>query len=264
MDMETLSYLEMVELNFAGPIQSTGNDKLKAALKFADRCRDKEIDRFWQRGLYFWGFIVSSFGAYMAVFNAALDSELNKGKVRLSLAAILDMSFTAKIILVVLAFICFIFCFSWFLVHKGSKFWQENWEAHVYLLEGFIMGKIYSSHLDTKKPYKLGKWNPTKPYNFSVSKISVLCSLLLAICSFLLFVFHCAVLTGYFLKKFSIIYLVNKKMGVSMLVIVGMIVFTILFIKKIEGNKDKDKDKDGYDNSHYFFVQKKRHIKIKN
>ncbi len=53
-------------------------------------------------------------------------------------------------------------------------------------------------------------------------------------------------------------------MGVSMLVIVGMIVFTILFIKKIEGNKDKDKDKDGYDNSHYFFVQKKRHIKIKN
>ena len=49
-------------------------------------------------------------------------------------------------------------------------------------------------------------------------------------------------------------------MGVSMLVIVGMIVFTILFIKNIEGNKDKD----GYDNSHYFFVQKKRHIKIKN
>ena len=49
-------------------------------------------------------------------------------------------------------------------------------------------------------------------------------------------------------------------MGVSMLVIVGMIVFTISFIKNIEGNKDKD----GYDNSHYFFVQKKRHIKIKN
>lgn len=47
-------------------------NKINKAFEFANDCRDKEIDRFWTRGLYFWGFIVASFGTYMAVLNASL------------------------------------------------------------------------------------------------------------------------------------------------------------------------------------------------
>lgn len=53
------------------------------------------------------------------------------------------------------------FSLSWILVNKGSKKWQENWEAHIDMLEDKITGPIYKIVLDKEK------------YNYSVSKINL-------------------------------------------------------------------------------------------
>ena len=63
------------ENNSAKQNDKKDSDRLKDAFDFANSCRDKEIDRFWSRGAYFWAFIAASFGAYMALFSASLEDE---------------------------------------------------------------------------------------------------------------------------------------------------------------------------------------------
>lgn len=53
---EVESYGEFVK--FPSLKEDSGSSReevVKRAFKFANKCRDKEIDRFWTRGLYFWG-----------------------------------------------------------------------------------------------------------------------------------------------------------------------------------------------------------------
>ena len=110
-------------------------DKCKRAFDFSNSCRNKEIDRFWSRALYFWGFIAASFTAYITVLKLSLGDE------SLSFDSITKMEFTVKIILAILSFVCFVFCFLWQLIHKASKFWQENWENYVCEFEKKIFKK---------------------------------------------------------------------------------------------------------------------------
>lgn len=57
----------------------------------------------------------------------------------------------------------FIFSLSWFLVNIASKKWQENWEAHIDLLEDEISGPLYKIHKRSR-------------FLISVSKINILVS----------------------------------------------------------------------------------------
>lgn len=238
--------------------------KRNGAFEFINSCRDKEIDRFWTRGLYFWGFIAASFGAYMAVFNAALANDCKGGKVPISLEAILSMSFTAKAALFVLSFICFVFCLSWLYVHKGSKFWQQNWEAHLCCIEKDYRGKIYKTWLDTKNgndfskcPFKI------KAYDFSVSKISLLCSMLLSFCSFGLVLFHFVILIiSFFAGKINFVDSNCIKIIVIMIIVLLSIVFLIRYFRRIKGNVDSKKYP-CYEPGYYYFKKEDEIIGVK-
>lgn len=203
-----------------GGVPSGSIPNLEAAFNFANSCRDKEIDRFWSRGLYFWGFITASFAAYMTVFILALGQNENGTQNVLCLKNILAMSFISKTVLFVLAFICFVFCLSWQLAHKASKYWQESWEKHITYLEENYIGRIYDSSLILKDgffPFSV------KSYNYSVSKISSLCSILLSIVSLSLVVFHAAVLI--FFSSFSLFQKCCKCLCAS-----GVIVLAVIFL----------------------------------
>ena len=191
-----MDYFEIIEYpqnpaNQQGTGPSKTDPHLAAAFDFANGCRDKEIDRFWSRGLYFWGFITASFAAYMAVFNVSLGQNENGVQNALCLQNIIAMSFVSKFILFVIAFICFVFCLSWQLAHKASKYWQESWEKHITYLEEKYIGRIYDSSIVLKKG-----WCPftVNAYNYSVSKISSLCSILLVFVSLGLAIFHAVIL----------------------------------------------------------------------
>lgn len=238
--------------------------KRKEAFKFINSCRDKEIDRFWTRGLYFWGFIAASFGAYMAVFNAALENDCKGEKVPISLEAILSMDFTAKVALFVLSFICFVFCLSWLYVHKGSKFWQENWEAHLCCIEKDYRGKIYKTWLDTNNDNDFSKCPiKTKAYDFSVSKISLLCSMLLSFCSFGLVLFHCFIFVkSFFAEKINFVDSNCIKIIVPVIIVLLSIAFMIGYFRRINGNVDSKKSS-CYEPGYYYFKKDGETIGVK-
>lgn len=86
---------------------------------------------YWKRATYFWALIAVAFAAFFAVSSA--EHLLAQDK-NLYLSAISSAGF--------------VFTFAWFSVNKGSKYWQENWENHLDLLEDKITGPLYKTKLD--------------------------------------------------------------------------------------------------------------------
>ena len=106
--------------------------KSKEALALALDTRKFEIGLYWQRTAYFWALIAAAFAGYFAV----LSAEHIDPKAFYAFA---------------LACIGFIFSIAWFRVNRGSKFWQENWEQHVDLLEDAHSGPLYKTILQDPK-----------------------------------------------------------------------------------------------------------------
>ena len=123
------------------------NDKkmLKAAYEKAWENRNYEIDKFWSRALYFWGFIAATFVAYTAILTA---NEIKKNE-------IMDMHFDIYVLALGV-----IFSLAWLLVIKGSKRWQENWEKHIDRLENLVSGPLYKTiFYEGKRYYSVSKLN---------------------------------------------------------------------------------------------------------
>jgi hypothetical protein len=101
----------------------------KAALARAHELRKFEIENYWKRSSYFWGFQLVAFGAL------ALSAK--------------DGKFHPQIVLIV-AVLGALAAFTAILSAKGSKFWQENWEAHVDFLEVAVEGQLHTTALMAK------------------------------------------------------------------------------------------------------------------
>ncbi len=142
--------------------------KLEDTLKHAYEIRKFEIDLYWKRATYFWTFIGAAFVGYAAFFNANTPPNPNR-----------------DYILVLISCIGFVFSVAWHCVNKGSKFWQENWENHVELLEDGVIGPLYKTL--TKRPKRKLSAKEfvaeffVSPEPLSVSKINQLVSTFIAV-----------------------------------------------------------------------------------
>jgi hypothetical protein len=76
-----------------------------------------------------------------------------------------------------------VFAFAWFLVNRGSKFWQNNWERHVDLLEEMTLGPLYTIVAVNSEKNPL-----TGAGRFSVTKINQLLSFFVAVVWLVIFV----------------------------------------------------------------------------
>lgn len=135
--------------------------KENKALERAQDIRKFEIDLYWKRATYFWTFIGATFAGFLAIQASAAHNKQ-------------DLS-------VILSCLGIVFSFAWLCVNRGSKFWQENWEKHVDILEDEITGPLYKIVLsrnldDYTKSEKVRDWI-TGPSALSVSKINQLISL---------------------------------------------------------------------------------------
>lgn len=139
------------------PVEGTADDIAAKRLEKILDIRKFEIDLYWKRAAYFWTFIAASLTGYGLTVTAKVVNE-----------AIIKFQFLI---------ICFgiVFSFAWFLVNKGSKFWQENWEKHLDMTEDSVIGPLYKTTI-SKKEYS-ALWNPTSAYAISVSKINQILSL---------------------------------------------------------------------------------------
>src|ERR1043166_9125702 len=124
------------------------------ALDLALDIRKFEIELYWKRAGYFWTLIAASFAGYFA-----LQSSSNAG---------------AKPLIPLVACIGFLVSLAWYLVNRGSKFWQENWERHVDLLESKVVGPLYKTTISRQEFPLLKFWGG---YPYSVSKVNQLISL---------------------------------------------------------------------------------------
>lgn len=147
-------------------------DLHKNAFKKAWETRNFEIDKFWQRSMFFWGFLVFIFGGYFKVVTEKNTSEVMYLDYYMILLGI-------------------IFSVAWLLVICGSKRWQENWEKHIDYLEDEITGPLY------KTLYYKGN------YYYSVSGINQI----LAVVIIVIWVF---LLIQYFFCKWCIIKIIFK------------------------------------------------------
>jgi hypothetical protein len=129
------------------------------ALKYALDIRKFEIELYWKRATYFWTFIAAAMAGYFLI-------QKTEGDVNTYLS-------------IVIGCLGFVFSFAWFWVNKGSKYWQENWENHVDLIEDFVVGPLYK--IVTERPEEDNKKRIKDfvigPAPYSVSKINQIVSL---------------------------------------------------------------------------------------
>jgi hypothetical protein len=157
---------------FAEPQPCRSKDEMKdadtragRALAYALDIRKFEIELYWKRATYFWAFIAAAFAGY-AITYKAVDPE-----------PWLSVLFSA---------LGLVFSFTWYLVNRGSKFWQSNWERHVDLLEDMTLGPLYKVVAVTTDN---SGGNPlTSPAQFSVSRLNQILSAFVAAVWLLLFV----------------------------------------------------------------------------
>jgi FtsH-binding integral membrane protein len=147
------------EREFGIPTKGAPGDliKVRAALDHALDIRKFEIGLYWQRAAYFWALIAVAFAGYFAI----LGAEHLRNKELLSF-------FVSCIGLV--------FTWAWFQVNRGSKYWQENWENHVDMLEDPITGPLYKTTMHRPSENGLLEKHVTGPKAISVSKVNQLVS----------------------------------------------------------------------------------------
>jgi hypothetical protein len=140
------------------------------ALTYALDIRKFEIELYWKRATYFWAFIAAAFAGYALTYKTGYTPTTSD-------QSWLSMLFSA---------LGLVFSFAWYLVNRGSKFWQSNWERHVDLLEDMTLGPLYKVVAVTEDK---AAYNPlTSPAQFSVSKLNQILSVFVTAVWLLLFV----------------------------------------------------------------------------
>lgn len=132
-------------LNFDSGESMTDEEQKRAIRRFnaAVENRALEINLFWQRSLFFWGFIAASF---LALANVYGEHD------RLAIAVS-----------------CFgLTCsFCWALANRGSRHWHEHWERAVQELENDAVGELFALEFPTEPK----GWLSARRY--SVGKIAI-------------------------------------------------------------------------------------------
>jgi len=140
------------------------DDIRKRALDIALDIRKFEIDLYWKRATYFWTFIAASLAGFGAIQASSISNKI-------------DLS-------IFLSCLGLVFSFGWLCVNRGSKYWQENWENHLDMLEDKDCGPIYKVVL-SRHPPKGAKDRIEHilngPSPISVSKVNQIISLYVCI-----------------------------------------------------------------------------------
>ncbi len=120
-------------------------ESLKKAFEVAHENRKLEIGLFWQRSLFFWGFVASALVGYGAAY----------GK-----------STILSTILALFGFVCSV---VWASGNRGSKYWQEYWENKVNFYQHYTTGNIFYD----RTPHYPRIFENYAPRRISVSKLAM-------------------------------------------------------------------------------------------
>jgi hypothetical protein len=176
------------------------NDNEKDSRRFdaALQTRQFEIDLFWKRSLFFWGFIAAAF------------------------VAVSTLKDEHMLVLLVSGFglVC---SFAWTLVNRGSKYWQEQWEAKVEDVENKVTCPLFKKR---EAEQDKGWWLRGRRY--SVTRLTI------AVSDYIFFVWLCifsrqALISLGFSRSFQ------HKFAVIIAFCVIPLVFVVMLFKRGRG-----------------------------
>lgn len=121
------------------------SESMKKAFEVAHDNRKLEINLFWQRSLFFWGFVSAALIAYGAAYSAKSGLEF---------------------VFALFGLVCGV---VWSSGNRGSKYWQEYWEGKVNLLQHYVTGNIFYD----RSPKEPGFFDFFEPRRTSVSKLTM-------------------------------------------------------------------------------------------
>lgn len=188
----------------------------EAAFNQVSDIRKFEIELYWKRATYFWALIAVAFAGYFSI----LASEHMPGKLFLSF---------------VISCIGIVFTFAWFLSSRGSKYWQENWENHLDLLENNVTGPLYKTLLERYAHENIIEKLITGPISVSVSKINHWVSI------FIVFVWGLLSTFSAYNYLCSIESPLEKTLKISLLIFIVVITLFVCVMMFYLGRTDKCK-----------------------
>ena len=158
--MKTLqdSYFEALGIKRSG--NEDEEKKYREAYDKAHDIRKFEIEMYWRRSAYLWTLQGAALaGLALILSNSTLDEEC--------LHLVSNEADKCRREWVELVVIVAIWCFGiftafvWLFLLRGAKFWQNNWERHVDLLEDRISGALYKTYpvKNFEAPYSVSKLN---------------------------------------------------------------------------------------------------------
>lgn len=165
-----MARIDEIEYKRSFGLDAEKTDKAAKALEHALDIRKFEIELYWKRAAYFWTLIAAAFAGYVAILNAK---------------ELADKEYLAYIV----SCIGTLFTWAWFLVNRGSKYWQENWENHVDMLEDSVTGPLYKTVLHRPPEKDPFDKYVTGPLAMSPSKTAQWVSLF-TLCIWLILVGH--------------------------------------------------------------------------
>lgn len=118
---------------------------LQKAFDVAHENRKLEIGLFWQRSLFFWGFVASALVGYATAY---------------------EKNDVLTIALALFGFVCSI---VWAAGNRGSKYWQEYWERKVNFYQHYATGNIFYD----RTPKTPRVWENYAARRISVSKLTM-------------------------------------------------------------------------------------------
>lgn len=218
------------------PKDKRGSKKqIKNALEIALDTRKFEIELYWKRTAYFVLFIGAIFVGYYNVLSKSHWLSL------------------------FIAALGFLLSLLWYMANRGSKFWQENWEAQIEELSTYLGTPIFG----IIKRRKDSIYNPIGHYPFSVSKVNQMVSLIITSSWFLTFIkdalifnekdkqcikdfiANCSILDGIF------IFLQDNIWGRTIIGVFIIIILSLLIIYLCKGFAAKSPNKE--DSINYFW-----------
>lgn len=110
-------------------------DKIKNAFEKSHDIRKFEIGLYWQRSGYILGFLSVLAAAIAYCFSSYVSKDTTEPSKFILLMSILCLT------LVGISLTRF-----WTRIIKASKYWQENWEFHIDMLEPYVSGNLHKMH----------------------------------------------------------------------------------------------------------------------
>ncbi|MEG6509265.1 hypothetical protein V6C03_09805 [Methyloligella sp. 2.7D] len=132
--------------------ESAERKKKEKILEIAADTRKFEIDLFWKRSLFFWGFIAAAFLAYGALGSRPQDD------------AVLLLTISS------FGFVCSV---AWTLANRGSKYWQMAWEAKLETYEDVLVKGLFTEAI-TPREDDAHWWGVlSRKSHYSVSRLAI-------------------------------------------------------------------------------------------